>query len=87
MVTMHLPPLTFALIVIYVVAVTFLFGVFFVEQLGQRRKARRPVVPTAPADDELPPVDDADLRVLLREIYRAQTRARLKGIYGEDGQP
>lgn len=43
-------------------------------------------VEPAPADDELPTVDEAEMRSLLVEIYKAQTRARFKGIYGEDGQ-
>jgi hypothetical protein len=44
-------------------------------------------VEPAPATDELPPVDERAVNGLLVEIYRAQTRARFKGIYGEDGQP
>lgn len=44
-------------------------------------------VEPAPATDELPPVDEADVNGLLVEIYRHQIRAHFKTIYGEDGQP
>lgn len=43
-------------------------------------------VEPAPPTDELPPVNERAVNGLLVEIYRAQTRARFKGIYGEDGQ-
>lgn len=49
------------------------------------RREKRARAGQAPTNDELPPIADADLRALLVEIYRAQTRARFKGIYGEDG--
>lgn len=44
-------------------------------------------VEPAPADDELPTVDERDVNGLVVEIYRHQIRAHFKSIYGEDGQP
>ncbi len=78
--------------------VAMLAGSDFAERRRKRRR-RDPVeqayadtvgmaldVEPAPATDELPPVDAAEVDALVMEIGRAQIRNRFRNIYGEDGQ-